>query len=47
MSHVPDVELQPGMIFNLTLPVPRRLTKLGETTGPRTAHLKRPVKPLG
>ena len=47
MRKIANAQPQGGLILGLTLPIPRRATKLGEPTGPRTAHLKRPVKPLG
>ncbi|KXJ99116.1 MAG: hypothetical protein UZ03_NOB001003378 [Nitrospira sp. OLB3] len=47
MRQIANAQPQGGLILGLTLPIPRRATKLRQPTGPRTAHLKRPVKPLG
>ena len=47
MREIPNAQPQRGLILRLTLPIPGGPTKLGQPTGPRTTHLKRPMKPLG
>ena len=45
----PDAHAEPEgrLILSPTLSIPRGPSELGQSTGPRTTHLKRPVKPLG
>ena len=45
--QIANTELEGRLIFGATCSIPRGPSELGESTGPRTAHLKRPVKPLG
>ena len=47
MSQIPDAQPERRLIFGPTSPIPGGASELGEPTGPRTTHLKRPVKPLG
>jgi len=47
MSQIANAEPEGRLILGPTLSIPRRPSEPGEATGPRTTHLKRPVKPLG
>ena len=47
MREIPDAEPQRVLIFGATGSIPRGPSELRQATGPRTAHRKRPMKPLG
>ncbi len=47
MGQISNAQPQSRLILRLTLPIPGCPTKLGQPTGPRTTHLKCPMKPLG
>ena len=47
MGQIPNAEPEGRLIFRPAPPIPGGPTELSQTTGPRTTHLKRPVKPLG
>ena len=47
MSQIANAEPERRLIVRPTLSIPRGSSKLDESTGSRTAHLKRPEKPLG
>ena len=47
MRQIADAEPEGRLILHSTLSIPRGPSELGQATGPRTTHLKRPVKPLG
>jgi hypothetical protein len=47
MGQISNAEPQGRLIPGLARSIPRCPAELGEPTGPRTTHLKRPVKPLG
>ena len=47
MSQITNAQPKRRLIFRAAASIPRGSTKLCSATGPRTAHLKRPVKPLG
>jgi len=46
MRQIPNAYSQGGLILRPALPIPGGPTELGQTTGPRATHLKRPMKPL-
>jgi hypothetical protein len=47
MREISNAQSEGCLILRLTLPIPGCASELGEPTGPRTTHPKRPVKPLG
>lgn len=47
MCQISNAKPQGRLIFGPTLSIPGSPAKLSQATGPRTIHLKRPVKPLG
>ncbi len=47
MGQIPNAEPEGRLILGLTLPIPRRATKLGQATGPRTTHREGVLKPVG
>ena len=47
MRQISNPEPEGRLILGATGAIPRGPSELGEPTGPRTTHLKRPVKPLG
>lgn len=47
MRQIPNAEPESRLIPGATVSIPGSSTKLRQAAGPRTAHLKRPVKPLG
>ena len=47
MRQIPNAEPESRLILCATVTIPGSSTKLRQAAGPRTAHLKRPVKPLG
>ena len=47
MRQIPNAEPESRLILGATVSIPGRSTKLRQAAGPRTTHLKRPVKPLG
>ena len=47
MRQIPNPEPEGRLVLGATCSIPRGPSELGEPTGPRTTHLKRPVKPLG
>ena len=47
MGQISNAHPQCRLILGATASIPRGSTELGESTGPRTTHRERPVKPLG
>lgn len=47
MRQVPDAESQHSLLFSRALPIPRSVAQWSHATGPRTTHLKGPLKPIG
>ena len=47
MGQTPNTQPEGRLILRSTLSMPRGPSELGESTDPRTTHLKYPVKPLG
>jgi hypothetical protein len=47
MRQIANAEPEGRLILRAAPSVPGGSTKLRQAAGPRTAHLKRPVKPLG
>ncbi len=47
MRQIANAEPESRLILGVTCSIPRGPSELGESTGPRTTHLKRPVKPVG
>ncbi len=47
MRQIPNAEPESRLILCATVTIPGSSTKLRQAAGPRTAHLQRPVKPLG
>ncbi len=47
MRQIANAEPESRLILGATCSIPRGPSELGESTGPRTTHLKRPVKPVG
>jgi len=47
MGQIPNAEPEGRLILGATCSIPGGSPKLRQSTGPRTTHLKRPVKPLG
>jgi hypothetical protein len=47
MREIANAEPKGRLILGPTFPIPGRSTKLSQTTGPHTTHLKCPMKPVG
>lgn len=47
MRQIPNAEPESRLILGATCSIPGGSAELRQPTGPRTTHLKRPMKPLG